>query len=74
MAVGLQLHREFHLSSHAYGFAAQCFEGVQRGSIIIQHKRHCLQNATSAITVKIFIARPIGKSCIKQEVEVSKIN
>ena len=61
-AAGLQLHREFHHSAYAYRCATQCFEGVQRGSIIIQYVRHCLRSAKTTITVQIFIARSRWKS------------
>ena len=59
MAVGKQLHGNL-TPAHADGCAAQCFEGVQRGSIIILPV-HPRPQAATPVSQPGFVAHLFGR-------------
>ena len=59
MAAGKQLHGNF-TPAHAYGCAAQCFEGVQRGSLIILPV-HPRPQAATPVSRPGFVAHLFGR-------------
>ena len=66
MAVGKQLHGNL-TPAHADGCAAQCFEGVQRGSLIILPVHPRPQAATPVLrpgfVARLFSMGPVLRTC-----------